>query len=79
MTLRQGMIEWLNDARDWYNFDIEHAETVLAITARRLGIMPPSNHRYAQLQDTYTALETAVDMFHRFAELDLILLDEDSA
>lgn len=64
---------------DINEFDIEQAETTLQDTERRLHIMSPSNHRYAQLQDAYKELETAVDMYYRFIEFDLILLDGDDA
>jgi hypothetical protein len=63
-------------AMDWNEFDLDRTETVLMQTARRLIHMAPTNHGYATLKNDYLELETAVDMYYRFADLELNLLAE---
>jgi hypothetical protein len=53
---------------DWHEFDVERAEVIHQRVVRQVAMPDP-----ARLAD----LETALDWYHRFSDLDLSLLDEE--
>lgn len=64
---------------DWHEFDIEDAERVLESSRRAFreeyghDHIRPGSNLAIQLED----LETAIDQYHRFTDLDLSLLTEE--
>ena len=61
---------------EWHEFDIEDAEKALANAAHRVAVQRrlgngPARHQFAaQINE----LETVIDWYHRFNDLDLDLL-----
>jgi len=53
---------------NWHEFDLDHAEEVfgdITLHLKKYGAFP------ASLSDQAKDLESAIDMYHRFADLDL--------
>ena len=56
---------------EWHEFDIDDAEKALANAAHRVAVHGPAQHQFA---DQMNELETVIDWYHRFNDLDLDLL-----
>lgn len=60
---------------EWHEFDIDEAEMMLQAASAQLKAMAPSNYHYARLQADHDELETVVDWYHRFGDMELSLLE----
>lgn len=63
----------------WHEFDIEVAEDKLQRAAKRVDYLRAGGRLHKAegraLEAQHKDLETAVDWYHRFAELDLTLIE----